>query len=862
MASSAPLESLLPSLARLTIGKKDPPADTGTLAVRPRMTAQERAEERRLVNEERQKRIRDDNIMDLRLRQGLIETKQLTEFSLLDAEFASKFKETMQMLPTEYQLPVEIAKEWAQLEGYPPFWHELVVQDSGTPRFESEENRVAANAMFLRNVFKTAGTALAFVSTEKNVWQVPNLAKRIGMTDTFRTTYDHSSIEQSKLSFSKAVVEKIAQRMLSKIVKGEEYDATNPVRRDEKITLQPTVQMANADPSRPAREFGIDKIQIKLSQNDGSREPRYSKAYRQFANKGDPVVSYPRFAGYSVFPQQFKDYCDVDAYVLPKKEPVFPSELTTYYSYYLNGVGKAIRVVNHASHAVPVPRLSSAAIRSAAEICNRDVDYFKLTVLEWEDILAQYIRARSPNVDLKDMLFAGQEEAYDIDPQFLAPGMMYKNDIPPGIDTNEVYYHMEIRIVWKNGQKAKDNPTIEANTNTLSKKPSAAALPHWAEKFATIKEDSQNTWSLFLTYIFRQKVFTFEFAINPEESDHGVVAMIVKSQDSSWPCIEVDVMQRQMYIQSLFYLVDNKANCNIGWFDDASSGYGMAALRVLQDAAMYLNVPMCLQDAAYTPDREPGTPDANGNIFYIARSKFSTQPRISTLTATLLITRGYGLYEGEGFFPANTTLPESANRERKYAEERLAYHHMLVTTPIMDLDDAVQRYFQADVFDWDAYPVDEEADSPWLLETMAKEKIENARDLKEWFRKELRAVYDAGMSLRNIALKMNNGEFSTKDASKIIVEMGERFIRLTIRLINTAGDKRSRTYLADTLRMNFYDDPTGGEGVKMHYVVVPNENNPGGPPVVATRRVEGVNEYRYVKSQLGRESDSAFMYTQ
>ena len=129
--------------------------------------------------------------------------------------------------------------------------------------------------------------------------------------------------------------------MLAKIIKGEKNDTTNPVQRDEKITLQPTVQMANADPSA-RRNADLESTKSKSSYPKstalGSRV--YSKAHRKFANKGEQSVSNPRFAGYSVFPQQFDDYCDVDTYVLPKKERVFPSDLTTYYSYYLNGVGQ------------------------------------------------------------------------------------------------------------------------------------------------------------------------------------------------------------------------------------------------------------------------------------------------------------------------------------------------------------------------------------------------------------------------------------------------------------------------------------------------------------------------------------------
>ena len=55
--------------------------------------------------------------MDLRLRMDFIEPEQLTYFSQLDAAFASKFKETMEMLKTERKLPAKIAREWAQLEG-------------------------------------------------------------------------------------------------------------------------------------------------------------------------------------------------------------------------------------------------------------------------------------------------------------------------------------------------------------------------------------------------------------------------------------------------------------------------------------------------------------------------------------------------------------------------------------------------------------------------------------------------------------------------------------------------------------------------------------------------------------------------
>lgn len=871
MASSAPLQPLLPSLVRLSVKRTEPVVDTDVLAERPQLSPRQAADLRRQDRGMRQQDARDREVMDRRL-MGAEEMDDEVELQYDSYDFTKKlkpmeeaytaiFRDAMGMTPTELNVGIHtaLATEWSQLPGNPYFWRNYI-------RFYNHQHKYGSNTendghvRMLRNVFERAGEALAFVSTQKDSWQTSDLSVRLNRLSTFATTYNRalemtaSGMAGTQLSFPSTAVEKIAYRLMTYRFGGDVE--ANVVEDDEWGLLQKTVQMANSDPFRPDRMYNLDSISVRLTENDGSRYPRYSEANLSFARKpleGSPPSAL--FHGFSVFPETFRDYCSVRNYALPSDPDSFPEELTTYNSYYLNGIGKLLKHTNHAMNIVTTPRLTEAALKDAAGMCHREVDYF--TVDQWSEILAQYARARSPTSESLEGNFTYPSTEFAA--QFLAPGVMYTNDLPP---PNETYYHMEVWIRWSS-KTNKRMPTVSASADHAYKhdyrynsagERIAYEKPHWASKLMKGPIKEYYNGQLVMNYLYRQKLYAFEFQILPVFGNPDVFMLVLgKSSalrsDTSPTCVDVYIYEDKIDLNNLFSGTRNKQMCNLAWAEDIQSGYGMATLRVLQDAAMYLGVEIDLTDGSYTPSRRAGTPDDKGNIFWLAGDINPDEDYVGLLTTTLLITRGYGFYEGEGFFPV---IPSPGLREQEvlYAEERIAYHHMLVTTPISSLYEAVRQYFRSDNFDWNSYP---NSKDPELLEKMATEKLKQVTKLQDFFRQDAFPALIYQKSLRDVANMMNRGELESTEADSpgaIIINKLAEYVRpLIYREIVDFDESGYVPYLAYELRLTFYDNLDGTRGDKIHYVVEKNEKDPNGPPVVRTRTVRGVDEYRYVKGQ-------------
>tara|TARA_Y100000389_G_scaffold197775_1_gene233042 strand:- start:109 stop:2451 length:2343 start_codon:yes stop_codon:yes gene_type:complete len=729
--------------------------------------------------------------------------------------------------------------------------------------------------VFWARVFAKTSDALSYVSTQPLAWDAAEVAKSLMTKGMFLDT-DYKSLGSpgmKRVYFLNAKAEEIALRLLTHYQgradpTAEGASKFNPLTREELDSLLPAVLMKNQRQTMedtPTERYGLADVQILMSERDGSRFPRWSKTRKAFigADAQDP------FRGYSIFPQTYRDYTDTNDFFLSmvrkEKEDMnwhTPPQLCSYHSYYFNGYGKVVNVVNHAYNLTTTPRLARGAIEKAAYYCNQEIDYF--TIEEWKSILTQMAREQSPKPQAAfDVREEDKEDLYTKDVPFLAPGCMYMNEVPPAELTDQIFYHMQIRITWLHKQSPPVN--VRAHVDVL---PKPGAAEHWAMKLSKMAEwdKGEPKWAFYPNDLRDGKLYTFEFRLY--KSENVVTMSVVGDKDAfGFPrdCIRIVKFHDHFYLDLIFWSTGKKSVCNLNWADDLESGFAKSVLRIVYDGAMYMNVPVKLLDGSHTPESTVVEAERPAGKRFFFANKDADEDLPGYLTATLVVLRGYGYYESMGFFPEHSSCPEDMDKEYRYLQERLDYQHMVATTPINKLTDAIRTY-QFSVDD-DSYPggavkVDPDGGASVFGVDYT---LSNARKLVEEFK-----ISEGGLaslmsfSLREIAEKINDGTipYSEDTAGYYFMTTIGQYVRTvltrTARYVDSNGDVMEFSYPGGDLQVNFYSFYGTNED-KGHYAVLPNKveyTRDGktmttmGRPQITTRRVERVKDYRF--AQYGR----------
>jgi hypothetical protein len=157
---------------------------------------------------------------------------------------------------------------------------------------------------------------------------------------------------------------------------------------------------------------------------------------------------------------------------------------------------------------------------------------------------------------------------------------------------------------------------------------------------------------------------------------------IRQSEDeSAIDCVKVEVISNGLgrpatfQVSSLFHQINERKTCNI--VSTAKTGWGTFVLNTITVAAAQSNGYCCLWDASkFAPD-QPKPHMATVN---------------DSLTDNLTMIRGYGFYEGCGYFAALRDLgidDLDFNSALNWHNQQLIWVHVVLTTPLQELMDTL-----------------------------------------------------------------------------------------------------------------------------------------------------------------------------
>lgn len=305
-------------------------------------------------------------------------------------------------------------------------------------------------------------------------------------------------------------------------------------------------------------------------------------------------------------------------------------------------------------------------------------------------------------------------------------------------------------------------------------------------------------------------------------------------------CFEAHFMyNKQDYnieISSLFDMrSDTLALCNVKPNIKDNAGYGSAVLQALDIIAGSLGGHISLTDAAMFRNMDT-TPTVN--IDY-------------SLTETLSLLRGFGFYEARGFIWRGIFDNEKDKALFAAAQEvELEWTHMVVTTPINQLKEAVLSFHTrvftrgntVPAFTQRVYSQDFcEAHAKKITETIDKFKDFLAYDFLEICPEKLGAKSYADVSMRALAQATMNGLIradSTWDADDISRWLKKMF-----------EDVWRRPHSELKMVKVLYKS---SDGSLFYNAVVPNPHIPGGVPVVQMQPLRTDVEVEYNESELDK----------
>jgi len=160
----------------------------------------------------------------------------------------------------------------------------------------------------------------------------------------------------------------------------------------------------------------------------------------------------------------------------------------------------------------------------------------------------------------------------------------------------------------------------------------------------------------------------------------------ILSDGSDYRCFDATIYASEqdydLSINSLFHRIDsqNPALCNIEPNIEDTAGYGSAVLQVMDVMAGSLGGNISLSDAAYFRANDTQIPKVNVS---------------EGITRTLALLRGFGFYEARGLIPIELFEAERDTSLYAAAEEvDLEWTHMVVTTPINELQEAICNFYK------------------------------------------------------------------------------------------------------------------------------------------------------------------------
>jgi hypothetical protein len=321
--------------------------------------------------------------------------------------------------------------------------------------------------------------------------------------------------------------------------------------------------------------------------------------------------------------------------------------------------------------------------------------------------------------------------------------------------------------------------------------------------------------------------FKIEFTLKDEE-------LTIETRDGKkHKCIKADMYYSSSHIDSLFFSIDNEllSQCSIepDPMRKESQGYGAAVLQALD---------------AISIARKGG----NGIIMSladVALFRDETEPVIHAgyyITPTLVLRRGMGYYEARGFISAHLVAAEKdTSKYAAHTRVDLEWSHMIATTPIMGLPEAIRGFY--------ARVLELGTTVPEFTRTLYSQSFCEAHALRTealflsaWRRTMLPRIKDtafAYISMRALAFAFEKGLVPKESFDDLSLNMHVATLMNNIWTrpleINPTNGIYVRTYPGMSLKKQFYAPADGG--TLQFNAIVPNPINPGRVPVVQLQQV-------------------------
>jgi hypothetical protein len=356
----------------------------------------------------------------------------------------------------------------------------------------------------------------------------------------------------------------------------------------------------------------------------------------------------------------------------------------------------------------------------------------------------------------------------------------------------------------------------------------------------------------------------FEVSYRREEAENSIDAIVVRLNSTcgeEYNCVHAvvravqpikeqeerkDVRHNFMDIKDLFYYVNNsveRANCDLYLGSEKTKGAGKFVINVLTNLCTSL-----LSDVKYLQVDDVAT-------FF----DFKTAPyfKDAKMTPYLRLLRGYGWYEGLGFF-AKHTSDLTIDEARVHQQRLLDFHHQLFTSPLNSLPDKLKLQIvelEKQIVDLKTYQISTTHQE--LEEEYIRKILKKVTDYLEM--RKGKPQYDICNSMREILTefdKIANKHRPTPQHNSTYIDFSEQW-RIKILKVDCVKDKFLNAASVIALVESFEDDSFAssrkllGSGVNSgkHLVVNPPQNNNEAPKV--EEKLEKDHHKKYKISRVG-----------
>ena len=362
----------------------------------------------------------------------------------------------------------------------------------------------------------------------------------------------------------------------------------------------------------------------------------------------------------------------------------------------------------------------------------------------------------------------------------------------------------------------------------------------------------------------------FEVSYRREEAENSIDAIVVRLNSTcgeEYDCVHAvvravqplkeqeerkDVRHNFMDIKDLFYYVKNsveRANCDLYLGSEKTKGAGKFVINVLTNLCTSL-----LSDVKYLQVDDVAT-------FF----DFKTAPyfKDAKMTPYLRLLRGYGWYEGLGFF-AKHTSDLTIDEVRVHQQRLLDFHHQLFTSPLNSLPNKLTSQTEfVELKNDQISTTDKELEKKFstthkeLEKKYIREILKKVTDYLEV--RKGKPQYDIDNSMRNILTefdKIAHEHRPTPQHNSTYIDFSEQW-RIKILQVEYVKDKFLNAASVIALVESFEDDSFAssrkllGSGVNSgkHLVVNPPQNNNEAPKV--EEKIEKDHHKKYKISRVG-----------